>query len=415
MSAQHRFASYDDAIDWLYGTQLFGIKLGLENVTRLLDSLDALNPDASILHVAGTNGKGSVCVMADALVRASGKRCGLFTSPHLVSFRERMRVDGEPISKLEILNRLQHIKDLVSEWDPHPTFFELTLAVAMSWFCDVGAEIIILETGMGGRLDATNAPRATVSAITPIALDHQKWLGNSLEEIAREKAGILKTGIPAMSSAQEKSAETVLRNAALTVGAPLHFVDQQLLSELQDVNPGIEGPHQRANAALALAAVRLLGLDPAPKTVSSALRNVRWRARFERFREGRIIVDGAHNPQAISALVATWREAFGDKKCLLLFGSVEDKEAADMLQRLSSIAHHISYVRVHSPRAMAPSDLANLHPDESIPFSCHESIQDIALPASNSNEHVLIAGSLFLAGEAIALLDGMPRFEQSSQ
>src|SRR4030095_16528421 len=213
-----RSVNYREALAWLYATQRFGIKLGLENTERLLTALSIVHGRAPrdhsstfvsageekasqssalqlrnsiIIHVAGTNGKGSVCAMSDAICRAAGYRTGLFTSPHLISFRERIRVNGEMISESDVAEELSRIHELISSWDPHPTLFEITTASAIQHFLTARCEVVILETGMGGRLDATNAMQSSVSVITPIDFDHEKWLGHSIGEIAKEKAGII--------------------------------------------------------------------------------------------------------------------------------------------------------------------------------------------------------------------------------
>ncbi|MFL6539832.1 MAG: bifunctional folylpolyglutamate synthase/dihydrofolate synthase, partial [Chthoniobacterales bacterium] len=188
--------NYREALAWLYGTQLFGIKLGLDSIRRLVAELDVPAPEQRIIHVAGTNGKGSVCAMTDSILRAAGYRSGLFTSPHLVTFRERIQVNGEMISEDEVAAGLTTIRELIREWDPHPTFFEIVTALALRHFKRSACDVFVLETGMGGRLDATNVVTPVVSVITPIDYDHQKWLGHSLGEIAAEKAGIIKPGVP---------------------------------------------------------------------------------------------------------------------------------------------------------------------------------------------------------------------------
>jgi dihydrofolate synthase/folylpolyglutamate synthase len=165
--------NYRDALAWLYGLQLFGIKLGLENIWRLIDALHVDLGEARVIHVAGTNGKGSVCAMIDSIARAQGCRSGLFTSPHLISFRERIRVNGEMISEDTVASGLTEIRDLVASWDPHPTFFEITTALALQYFANAKIDVVVLETGLGGRLDATNAIYSNVAVITPIDLDHQ--------------------------------------------------------------------------------------------------------------------------------------------------------------------------------------------------------------------------------------------------
>jgi len=181
--------NYQEALEWLYSTQLFGIKLGLDGPRKLLREFLAFPTHRTqVIHVAGTNGKGSTCAMIDSLGRSLALRTGLFTSPHLVDYRERIRVSGGEITEERTAQLLSELKDLVSDWDHHPTFFELTLALAMRHFRESNCELIILETGMGGRLDATTVVPADVCVLTPIALDHTKWLGLTITEIAQEKA-----------------------------------------------------------------------------------------------------------------------------------------------------------------------------------------------------------------------------------
>ncbi|MEZ5326161.1 MAG: folylpolyglutamate synthase/dihydrofolate synthase family protein [Verrucomicrobiales bacterium] len=410
------FSSYQEAIGWLYGTQQFGIKLGLENMARLLSAMHLPDANARVIHVAGTNGKGSVCAFSDSMLQASGYRSGLFTSPHLVHYGERMRINGLEISEPEIATRLSRLHELVAEWEQHPTFFELTLALALDWFRDDGVEVIVLETGMGGRLDATNAVPSTASVITPIAIDHQKWLGNDLASIAAEKAGILKPGVPAFSSRQPAEVAEVLQATADRIGAPLTFLSDLQLSEMAGVPLGLAGAHQRSNAALALAAVRAIGCAPESEAMHHGLNAVRWPARFERFLDGRIIIDGAHNVQAAEATVATWLLTYGTEKADIVFGSVEDKDQHAILKVLAPIAATIHYVPFASVRAIAPEQLAKVcHPDPDIPLTVAASLRDTITAAARSpHSRTLVVGSLFLAGESIAILHDED-FENSAQ
>src|SRR5262249_50094846 len=254
--------TYKQGLAWLYGLQRFGIKLGLETIRRLLDqccsgvcvkrpALAAANASTpKIIHVAGTNGKGSVCAMIDSICRAQGYRTGLFTSLHLVTFRERIRVNGEMISEGAVADGLTIIRDLIADWDPHPTFFEVTTALALKHFGDAEIDIAILETGLGGRLDATNALQSDVSVITPIALDHEKWLGDTLAEIAGEKAGIIKPAVPVISAPQQPEAEEVIRARAAECRSPIRFIH-----ETYKRSPvALRGEYQKQNAAVAVAA-----------------------------------------------------------------------------------------------------------------------------------------------------------------
>ena len=204
--------TYRDAITWLYGTQWHGIKLGLENMRRLAAAL-GLSPVSTarthFVHVAGTNGKGSTCAMIASICEAAGKKTALFTSPHLVTFRERIQINGELVPEQEVARGLSLLRELIRDWEHSPTFFELTTALALSWFQEREAEIVVLETGMGGRLDATNIVYPSVSVLTSIDIDHQQWLGQTIAEIAIEKAGVIKPRVPVVSAPQH--AKAVLR------------------------------------------------------------------------------------------------------------------------------------------------------------------------------------------------------------
>src|SRR6478736_4504631 len=271
--APRALLSYKQALAWLYGLQRFGIKLGLENIRRLLDGLSrsggfqAAVGDLEIalpwkvVHVAGTNGKGSVCAMIDSICRAQGHRTGLFISPHLITFRERIRVNGEMISEDAVAGGLTLIRDLIADWDPHPTFFEVTTALALKHFGDAKIDIAILETGLGGRLDATNAVQSDVSVITPIGLDHEEWLGHTLTQIACEKAGIIKRGVPVVSAPQQPQAEEVIRARAAECGSPAQFVN-----ETYHGSPvAFRGQYQKRNAAVAIAAIHAANVEVGEK------------------------------------------------------------------------------------------------------------------------------------------------------
>ena len=270
--------NYQEAIEWLYSTQLFGIKLGLDGPRRLLKEFLAFPAHGvKVIHVAGTNGKGSTCAMIDSVARAAGSRTALFTSPHLIDYRERIKVSGVEISEEECALLLTEVRGLCERLDPHPTFFEITLAVAMRWFREREAELIVLETGMGGRLDATTAVPADVCAITPIGLDHVQWLGDTLEKVAYEKAGIFVEGKPALSSPQLPEARRVLEVEANERRAPLTFVEEPL----GGYSIGLPGAHQKWNAALALECLHAAGVRIDYETVKYGLAEVRWPGRFE--------------------------------------------------------------------------------------------------------------------------------------
>jgi dihydrofolate synthase / folylpolyglutamate synthase len=399
-------SAYQRAMAWLYGTQMFGIKLGLENMQRLLDLIGLPGKAQRIIHVAGTNGKGSTCAMMDVLSRAGRHRTGLFTSPHLVSFTERIRVDGTPIPAAEAAWRLEKIREKISDWNPHPTFFEIATAVGLWWFRDAGAQVIVLETGMGGRLDATNALTPAACVITPIGLDHMQWLGDTLAAIAAEKAGIIKPGVPVVSAPQEPEVLTVLQRVAAERASPFTLVDAPWSGRLS-----LAGPHQRWNAAVALAGMQAAGLA-APV---AALAHVEWPGRFQRLGgDGRVVLDGAHNPHGARALVAAWREVFGAEKAQIIFGAVAQKDQAGVIAELQPIAERFVFTTVDSPRAVAAATLAETVPGSAVTLRLEEALGKV--DRAPQAAPVLICGSLFLVGEALALLTPHAAvFERSAQ
>lgn len=404
--------SYREALAWLFGTQLFGIKLGLENIQRLLRTLEVPASDQRIIHVAGTNGKGSVCAMIDSICRLQGYRTGLFTSPHLVTFRERIQVSGETIGEDEVARGLTTIRKLVEEWEPHPTFFEIATALGLFHFREARCEIVVLETGMGGRLDATNAVGPVVSVITPIALDHQKWLGDTLAEIAGEKAGIIKSNVPVVSTAQLPEAERILRDRAAECSTSITFVTEPLAQR-----PALIGSHQKENAALAVAAIRAAGISITEHAIRDGLAAVEWPARFQQW-DDRIVIDGAHNPAGARVLVETWREVFGDEKATLIFGVLADKAAAVVYQELSKIANAVILPRFRGERVMPPDELARVIVPitPGMPCKIAESPGAAINTARGMARRILIAGSLHLAGETLAFLRGIPAaFEECTQ
>jgi dihydrofolate synthase / folylpolyglutamate synthase len=406
--------NYTDAVEWLYGLQLHGIKLGLENMRRLCATLGIrTESDAScaFIHVAGTNGKGSVCAMIDAACRAGGLATGLYTSPHLVTFRERIRLNGAMISEGEVAAGLTRLREATADWDHAATFFEITTAIALAWFQQRGAEIVVLETGLGGRLDATNVVTPRVAAITPVALDHTQWLGATIAEIAAEKAGIIKAGVPVVVLPQPPEAERVFRETAERTGAPLRFIDRPVAD---DIPLSLPGQHQRWNAALALGALAAAGVhgDHSP-----ALHAVDWPGRFQQVGD-RLILDGAHNPDAAANLVATWRERFGDEKATLILGAMRDKDIAGVCAALRQIAARVIATAVENPRACPPGELCGIVRATDHDWPC-EAAEDFAAALSAAGRHagrILVAGSLFLVGEALAHLDpASPRPELSAQ
>lgn len=385
--------NYQEALDWLYSTQTFGIKLGLEAPKKLLREFLAFPAHTTkVIHVAGTNGKGSTCAIIDSLGRSLGIRTGLFTSPHLIDFRERVQIMGVPIAKDKTAALLTELRDLVSDWEHHPTFFELTLALGMRHFRDSGCSLIALETGMGGRLDATTAVPADVCVLTPIAMDHSKWLGETLSEIAFEKASIALRGIPLISSKQDPEARTEIAKTANQLQAPLTFVERPL----EGYSISLEGQHQRHNAALACEAMIAAGYQLTSDVVQYAMARIDWPGRFEAVSKT-LTLDAAHNPQAAQTLVATFLAHHPQEKAHIIFGSVEDKDSRHIIHILEPITDTFHFVPVNSPRGIDPKEHHT-----TLPSQIHQSLPQ-ALEATKG-KRTLVTGSLFLIGEVKAHL-----------
>jgi dihydrofolate synthase/folylpolyglutamate synthase len=384
--------NFQQALDWLNDTQFTGIKLGLENTLLLLESIGNPHQRLSFIHVAGTNGKGSVCAMLDSCLRAAGHRTGLYTSPHLVDFRERIRVDGVKFSEEETAHGLTRLRKAAEAWGHKPTFFELSTVLAFDHFERAGCDVVVLETGMGGRLDSTNVVAPLVSVITPIAMDHMAWLGDSLAKIAAEKAGIIKPGAPVISSPQQASAAEILTAKALASVSEIRFIDAPT-----DLPVALTGTHQFWNAAVAIAALGASGLYCPPEAIAKGLATVKWPARFQRVGE-RVIIDGAHNEHSAEALRSTWHEVFGTQKAVIVFGTLRDKEYAATLHILENIGHEFLFVPVRNERSEEPSVLKAL---TSLPSRHFPDLPSALKAALHTSHAVLVTGSLFLAGEAL--------------
>jgi dihydrofolate synthase / folylpolyglutamate synthase len=397
--------TYPEAIDWLFSTQMFGIKLGLEGPRQLLKEYLAYPArGVKVIHVAGTNGKGSTCAFIDSIARATALRTGLFTSPHLIDYRERVKVSGAEISEDDCARHLTDLRVLCEAWQVHPTFFEITLALAMKYFAEKECELIILETGMGGRLDATTAVPADVAVITPIGLDHTQWLGDTIEAIAGEKAGIICQEKPVISSLQDPAAEKVIAMLANVCRAPLTVVSEPLLG----YPISLCGPHQKWNAALALAALHAAEIPLRFDVVQYGLSHTQWPGRFEKFvlDSSTLILDGAHNPHAAQVLVDTWIEQYPQGKAALIFSAVSSKDVKGVLALLAPLAEKIYFCPVNSPRSLTNAELLDSLPSDAPESEIFPDFISALATATKENQRVLIAGSLYLVGQARAELTG---------
>ena len=404
----------ESPMTWLMATQSRGVQPGLQRMERLLAEIGDPQANLRCLHVAGTNGKGSVCAFADSLLRAQGVRTGLYTSPHLIEFSERIRIAGENASASAIDAGIMRLQEATTGWneEEQPTFFELVTALAFDLFKRQGCEVVVLETGLGGRLDATNTAPKVACAITPIALDHTEWLGTTLAAIAREKAGIFRKGIPVVIAPQEREAAEAILESAREVGAPCEVISAPLTPDLK---LGLAGSYQRWNAAVALELVRVAGFEPSAEALSNGGGAVSWPGRFQRLKvaDTELILDGAHNLHATRQLVATWREECGERPCRLIFGALADKDPVAMLAELIPLACEVHLVPVASSRTINPSELALekcftgcSHPVPTVHESLAGALDMLWHDDHASGAPVLLTGSLFLVGEALSLLSG---------
>ena len=395
------------ALERLYGLAPRGALLGLDRVRAACAELNHPERCFASVHIAGTNGKGSVAAMVDSMARAAGLRVGLYTSPHLARFAERIQIDGEPVSDDRLLASLEGVLDRF----PELTFFETATVTAFAIFAETKIELAVVEVGLGGRLDATNvleAPRAT--AITRIALDHTDRLGSDLGSIAREKAGILKRGVRAVLGPLGPVALQEVRAVAERIDAPLRFTaaDGELASFVARHPPGLAGDYQIENAKIAVALAESLAL-PA-EAMARGLRAARWPGRMERLftREGEVLLDAAHNPDGAAALAGELaRRANAPARVALVFGAMADKDAATMLAFVAPHAEHRFYVAPEGRHATDPARLA-LHQPGLVVAGAPEALAR-ARTAVGPEGLILVTGSIFLVGAARAHLLGLPR------
>jgi dihydrofolate synthase/folylpolyglutamate synthase len=410
--------AYAAAIKFLCGLQRFGANFGLENTFKL--AALAGNPQTQLrfIHVAGTNGKGSTCAMLESIYRAADLRVGLFTSPHLVSFRERIQVNRQLISENELVQLVEEIQPLLKRFpaDNHLTLFEVATIMALKYFVEQNCDLVIWETGLGGRLDATNIVTPLASVITNIAFDHQQWLGDTLEKIAAEKAGIIKPGVPVVTATDAPAALAVIEKIAGERNARLKVVmTDDVPSRLAGtLAPLLLGEHQKTNAALALATVEVLQKQiPVPdEQIRVGLAGVNWPGRLQLIIKetgGKILLDGAHNEAGVRALGETLEKSFPAPGRTLIFGVLQDKDWRQICELLAPLATHILVVPVASDRtADAPALAAACraaNPAAEI-IACGSLAE--ALEQAATDDFVVVTGSLYLVGEASELLGLSP-------
>lgn len=439
--------SYEEALDFIHGLNRFGTKLGLHNITKLLELLGNPHENIKIIHVAGTNGKGSTCAMIASILRSAGFKVGLYISPYLEVFNERMQVNGENISNEDLARLTEKVREKVFYMRENglgsPTEFEVVTAIGFSYFKEQAVDFLVLEVGMGGRLDATNVVTPLVSVITPISMDHQQYLGSTLRDISREKCGIIKQGVPVVTAPQEDEAMAVIEDICRERNCSLTKVINSSVSRSPDtisyrfVNGGIKGMtfdlytpktdypglqiglmgrHQLDNAATAVAAVEPLGnsgVNLSREAIYKGLKGARWPGRLEIMKEKpTVLIDGAHNIAGIKTLKAVLEEYFYDRKKILVVGILEDKDYTEMLEELIPVADTVICTAPDNPRALSAARLAeavsNIFQKSQIKVYAQEKIEDALKLASSlaaDEDMVVFAGSLYMIGHVRTLLN----------
>jgi dihydrofolate synthase/folylpolyglutamate synthase len=409
---------YQDALRWLYGLESRGIKLGLERMLAAAEVRGHPERGVRYVHVAGTNGKGSVATMVESVLRTAGYHTGQFASPHLQRYVERVRIAGRPITESEAAARIESLR--ADDRLPALSFFEYTTMLAFEAFRDAQCDIVVLEVGLGGRLDSTNIVTPEVSVITNISLEHERILGNTLTKIAREKAGVLKPGVPCVVGTRSKSARRVIRARAQTVGAPVRWIDRDFerswkgkaLSirvgdhRWEDLKLGLRGRYQADNAACALATLVELGergFEVSDEQIRSGLRRAKWAGRLE-WHDGSpaFLFDAAHNAAGCETLARYLDDLRFAGPVVLLFGAMRDKDHRRMLAAFDGRVERRIYAAPSVPRAEHPERFARIRAG-TVARSVRDAVAR-AKRAAGPDGLVVTAGSIFLLSEARAIV-----------
>jgi len=413
--------TYQESVNYLYGLQKYGIKFGLSKTTNLLEAFGNPHKGQRYIHIAGTNGKGSVAAFIASILKETGLKVGLYSSPHLIRFTERFKINGEEISQNKAMELIEELRTAFSPEEP-PTFFEATTAMALVYFARENTDLSIMEVGMGGRLDATNVITPLVSAITNISMEHQDFLGNRLLDIAKEKAGIIKKGVDVVTAATQSSVIKTLEAIAGDRGSLLWRVGKDIRYRttssgfhyrglglrMRGLRLGLTGMLQARNAALALGIIEKLGEEGI--TVSAAdiregLQNTAWPGRMQVVETNpTILLDGAHNPAALRALARSIQAGFRYRKLVLVIGVMEDKAIGEMMRAIVPLADYLICTRPVYSRAADPEILMAKaacfgRPGEIVSFLTDALTR--AKEMADPRDLIVVCGSLFTVGEAL--------------
>lgn len=414
--------NYEQALEYIHSVNWVFCKPGLERVRALCAAVGDPQDSLKFIHVAGTNGKGSFCAMTDSILRASGLKVGLFTSPYIVEFNERMRIDGENISNDELCELVEYVKPYADAMQDKPTEFELITVLAFLYFARHNCDVVVLECGLGGRLDATNVIKTSIlSVITGIALDHTSILGDTPEKIAAEKAGIIKKGTPLLWCGTDKSAERVITQKAEQEGVKIHCVERETLKvkemsldgtvfdykQRKDVNLSLLGNYQPYNAANVLCAIDILNgmsFEITEKDIRQGLESVRWPSRFEVInKEPLVIADGGHNPEGIDGATDSVKRYFGDGKVVVITGVMADKDYRYMARRIADVADTVLCITPENPRALSAEEYARVFNELGVnSYACKsvsEAVNKAVEHARSICAPVVSLGSLYMYSE----------------
>ena len=424
--------TYDEAIKYIHSVSNFFCKPGLDRIRELCRGLGDPQKDLKFIHVTGTNGKGSVCAMLDSILRAEGYKVGLFTSPYIKDFNERMRVGGENIPNDTLARLTEKAKAVADKMADPPTEFELITAITFEYFKEEQCDVVVLEVGMGGKLDATNIiDDSLLSIITGIDLDHTAFLGDTIEKIAEEKAGIFKEYSVALFGEVPPAAEAVIKEKAAQMQIPLYKPSYHMLKIASfdldgtllhykmrhNIKLPLLGSYQLKNVAIVLDAISLIddvGLFVSYEAVKEGLANVKWPARFEIIgKDPTVIFDGAHNPQGVRAAVQSIKDYFGDKKVVLLTGVLKDKDYNDIAKVLSEVSDQAFTITPTNTRALSAQEYADVLKNEgvsAIPCSDVSEALSLGISAAKENGTALCClGSLYTYGEITKSLSGISK------
>jgi dihydrofolate synthase/folylpolyglutamate synthase len=416
--------NYTEALEYIHSICWTFTKPGLERISALCEKLGNPQDELKFIHVAGTNGKGSFCSMIDSVLRAAGYKTGLFTSPYIKVFNERMQFCGKNIDDNELAEITEYVKPYADSMEDKPTEFELITAIGFEYFKRKKCDVVILEAGMGGRLDSTNIIKSSLlSVITGISLDHTAFLGDTVEKIAAEKAGIIKENGSVLFGGNSKSVEEVIKAKAAEMGADYHFADKSSLdivsSDLtgstfnylgyKEVNLPLLGLYQPSNAANVLCALEILkakGITVSEKAVREGLLAARWPARFEIIsRDPLIIFDGAHNPEGIETAVTSIKRYFGDQKVCILTRVMKDKDYNYIAGKFAEISDRAFTITPENPRALPAKEYAKVLDGVGIKATSYASVADALNEAKKyakeTSTALLCLGSLYMYCEVI--------------